>query len=150
MNRPLYHTLPVPLQNFIKKLNLPEIIKFDNLLVNKRITPREMSSKKSRKAKLEDSDSDSGPEDRTPASKKPKTEQKSASSGNDDENMFSISKMRFVNVREFRGKVLIDIREFYDKDGELKPGKKGICLNTEQWQALKDQIENVDAAIKKF
>lgn len=33
--------------------------------------------------------------------------------------------MRYVSVREFRGKVMVDIREFYDADGDLKPGKKG-------------------------
>ena len=37
-----------------------------------------------------------------------------------------LSAKRFVNVREFRGKVLIDIREYYTDDaGELKPGKRG-------------------------
>lgn len=41
---------------------------------------------------------------------------------------------KFVDVREFKGKILIDIREYYEKNGEMLPGKKGISLNTEQWE----------------
>lgn len=34
--------------------------------------------------------------------------------------------MRFINVRTFNGKVLVDIREYYtDDSGERKPGRKG-------------------------
>ena len=37
-----------------------------------------------------------------------------------------LSAKRFVNVRTFNGKVLVDIREYYtDDSGERKPGKKG-------------------------
>lgn len=37
-----------------------------------------------------------------------------------------IGKMRYVSVRDFKGKVLIDIREYWmNQDGEMKPGKKG-------------------------
>jgi len=33
---------------------------------------------------------------------------------------------RQVNVRNFKGKYYVDIREmYYDKEGDLKPGKKG-------------------------
>ena len=39
--------------------------------------------------------------------------------------------MRFVYVRDFKGKALIDIREYYDAGGQLKPGKKGIALNVQ-------------------
>ena len=39
--------------------------------------------------------------------------------------------MRFVDVRDFKGKALIDIREYYDAGGQLKPGKKGIALNVQ-------------------
>ena len=40
--------------------------------------------------------------------------------------LFQLSRQRFVNVREFRGKVLVDIREYYEPNvGDLKPGKKG-------------------------
>ncbi|XP_077551811.1 activated RNA polymerase II transcriptional coactivator p15-like [Haemaphysalis longicornis] len=112
-----------------------------------------MSSKK--RSKLEDSDSDSGPEDRNPPAKKGKaTENKSkgnSSSGGDNEDgMFTLGKKRFVSVREFKGRVMVDIREYYeDSNCDLKPGKKGICLQLDQWNALKNQIDDIDAAIQK-
>lgn len=40
--------------------------------------------------------------------------------------VFQIGKMRYVSVRDFKGKILIDIREYWmDQAGEMKPGKKG-------------------------
>lgn len=37
--------------------------------------------------------------------------------------------MRYVSVRDFKGKVLIDIREYWmDQEGEMKPGRKGTVL----------------------
>ena len=30
----------------------------------------------------------------------------------------------------------MDIREFYHSSGEIKPGKKGISLGRDQWEAL--------------
>ncbi|KDQ21743.1 hypothetical protein BOTBODRAFT_26169 [Botryobasidium botryosum FD-172 SS1] len=49
---------------------------------------------------------------------------------------------RRVTVREFKGKPLVDIREFYvDKGtGEEKPGNKGIALSIEQWELLKSSV----------
>merc|ERR1712098_347458 len=91
---------------------------------------------------LSDSDSDSGPEDRLPPQKKKKPEKKPAAKssgsggGGDQENMFQLSKMRFASVSEFRGKVMVGIREYYEADGEMKPGRKGISLNLEQWKRL--------------
>ncbi|KAL4660806.1 activated RNA polymerase II transcriptional coactivator p15-like [Arapaima gigas] len=68
-----------------------------------------------------------------------------------DDNMFQIGKMRYVSVRDFKGKVLIDIREYWmDQEGEMKPGRKGISLNPEQWNQLKDQISEIDAAVKRI
>ncbi|KTF85612.1 hypothetical protein cypCar_00011462 [Cyprinus carpio] len=74
---------------------------------------------------------------------------KSSSSKND--NMFQIGKMRYVSVRDFKGKVLIDIREYWiDQEGEMKPGRKGISLNPEQWNQLKEQIGEIDDAVRRI
>ncbi|XP_076339510.1 activated RNA polymerase II transcriptional coactivator p15-like isoform X2 [Tachypleus tridentatus] len=87
---------------------------------------------------------------RNPPPKKVKTDNVSQSKSKSEDSLFQLSKMRFVSVREFRGKVMVDIREYYESDGDLKPGKKGICLNLDQWKALKSHIDNIDEAIKQF
>ncbi|XP_051748466.1 SUB1 regulator of transcription b [Ctenopharyngodon idella] len=70
---------------------------------------------------------------------------------NSDDNMFQIGKLRYVSVRDFKGKVLIDIREYWmDQAGEMKPGKKGISLNPEQWNQLKEQMSDIDDAVKRL
>lgn len=37
---------------------------------------------------------------------------------------WEISKMRRVTVSSFRGKTMVNIREYYEKDGQELPGKK--------------------------
>ena len=39
--------------------------------------------------------------------------------------ILQISKNRRVTVRNWQGKIVVDIREFYVKDGKQMPGKKG-------------------------
>nr|XP_057926505.1 SUB1 regulator of transcription b isoform X2 [Doryrhamphus excisus] len=65
--------------------------------------------------------------------KKPKSGESSKPGGssksgsNAEDNMFQIGRMRYVSVRDFKGKVLIDIREYWtNSDGDMKPGKKGL------------------------
>jgi len=53
-----------------------------------------------------------------------------------------------VKINEFRGSVFVDIREYYDQDGEKKPTKKGISLSAGQYQKLKDLIPEIDEALK--
>uniref|UniRef100_A0A4W3I9U6 Activated RNA polymerase II transcriptional coactivator p15 n=2 Tax=Callorhinchus milii TaxID=7868 RepID=A0A4W3I9U6_CALMI len=68
-----------------------------------------------------------------------------------EDNLFQIGKMRYVSVREFKSRVLIDIREYWmNQDGEMKPGKKGISLSPDQWNQLKEMIPDIDDAIKRF
>ncbi|KAK5640947.1 hypothetical protein RI129_009494 [Pyrocoelia pectoralis] len=100
-----------------------------------------MPKSKPSKKKSESSDSDSGPEDRGPAKK-----QKVESS---EENSWSLGKHRFVKLTEFKGKWYVNIREYYDSDGELKPGKKGIMLTMEQWYKFKEIVPELEDAIKK-
>ncbi|PSN31161.1 RNA polymerase II transcriptional coactivator [Blattella germanica] len=109
-----------------------------------------MGKDKDKKKKVEsDSSSDSGPDDvKPPASKKSKPNT-SSSKKDDEEPSWVLERNRFVKVREFKGKVYVDIREFYESDGELKPGKKGISLSMVQWQKLKSFVEEIDDAIKE-
>jgi len=66
----------------------------------------------------------------------------------DGEKYVSLGKNRRATVRKFNGKPLIDIREFYvDKEEQLKPGKKGISLTPEQWEALKQCLPAIDGAL---
>ncbi|XP_032296871.1 CUGBP Elav-like family member 5 isoform X5 [Coturnix japonica] len=70
--------------------------------------------------------------------KRPKTEARSSRAAakpqgrdSEEEGMFQIGKMRYVRVSCFKGKVLVDIREFYmDKEGDMKPGRKGCAFLT--------------------
>jgi hypothetical protein len=42
-----------------------------------------------------------------------------------DGNIFwEISKMRRVTVSEYKGKQMVSVREYYEQNGEIKPGKK--------------------------
>lgn len=111
-----------------------------------------MPKHKSAETVESDSTSDSGPDDREPVVKKQKKEKEKkkvkSSSGDDQEHSFPLSKQKFLNVREFKGRLLIDIREFYDAGGELKPGKKGISLTVDQWRKLESQMDEINESIQ--
>ncbi|NXP03604.1 TCP4 polymerase, partial [Thinocorus orbignyianus] len=79
------------------------------------------------------------------------TEKPAGQGSEEEEGMFQIGKLRYVRVSCFKGKVLVDIREFYtDQEGRIKPGRKGIALSAEQWNQLKEIIPEIDAALKRF
>uniref|UniRef100_A0A3P8U4G5 Activated RNA polymerase II transcriptional coactivator p15 n=1 Tax=Amphiprion percula TaxID=161767 RepID=A0A3P8U4G5_AMPPE len=75
------------------------------------------------------SDSDSAKLVKKPKSgesSKPGGSSKGSSNG---DSMFQTGKMRYVCIRDFKGKALMDIREYWmNQDGEMKPGKKGTSL----------------------
>ncbi|XP_045473570.1 RNA polymerase II transcriptional coactivator-like [Harmonia axyridis] len=94
-----------------------------------------------RTKKADSSDSDSGQEDRGPVKKQKITPE--------EENSWYLGNKRFVKLSEYKSKWYVNIREFYEANGELKPGRRGMMLTMEQWQKLKGIVGEVDEAIKK-
>ncbi|KOC68927.1 Activated RNA polymerase II transcriptional coactivator p15 [Habropoda laboriosa] len=77
-------------------------------------------------------------------SKKPRQE-----SNEDEDDTWDLGSNRKVTVKHLKGKLYVDIREmYYDKDANLKPGRKGICLNMSQWRKLLSVLEDVDKVVK--
>lgn len=68
----------------------------------------------------------------------------------DDEIAFLLDKRKRITLRKFKGKLLIDIREFYEDHCLMKPGKKGIALSKENWTKLKKFIDKIDSAIENM
>ncbi|XP_020234952.1 RNA polymerase II transcriptional coactivator KIWI [Cajanus cajan] len=100
------------------------------------------------KAKRRDDDaaSDADSEGHAPPRKAIKKD-----SDDDSDSIFvcEISKNRRVSVRNWQGRVVVDIREFYLKDGKQMPGKKGISLTMDQWNVLRGHVEEIDKAVSE-
>ncbi|ESX00900.1 hypothetical protein HPODL_00313 [Ogataea parapolymorpha DL-1] len=60
------------------------------------------------------------------------------------------SEKRRVSVRKFKGATLVDIREYYQKEGKWLPGSKGIALTEDQWKALRGLIGEIDDSISQL
>ena len=79
---------------------------------------------------------------------------------------WEISKARRVTISSFRGKTMISIREYYEKDGQELPGKKvggfpswsllflislfaqGIALPVEQFSSLVSLLPDIESALQ--
>ncbi|KAK8178785.1 transcriptional Coactivator p15-domain-containing protein [Phyllosticta citribraziliensis] len=93
-------------------------------------------------------------DDEAPKSKKAKTTKAKKSAGADglmtDDNgdpYWEISNSRRVTVSEFKGKSMVNIREYYEKDGKTLPGKKGISLTVDQYRALLEALPAVESVL---
>uniref|UniRef100_H3GQR7 Transcriptional coactivator p15 (PC4) C-terminal domain-containing protein n=1 Tax=Phytophthora ramorum TaxID=164328 RepID=H3GQR7_PHYRM len=62
--------------------------------------------------------------------------------------VFELSPKRRVTVRKWKAMKFVDVREFYDDNGEAKPGKKGISLTPEQWEKLCSFSDAIAEAIQ--
>ena len=60
---------------------------------------------------------------------------------------FVLDNKKRITVHKFKGQIKVDIREFYDDNGEMKPGKKGITLNMDNWKKFKGFIAYIDETI---
>jgi len=55
---------------------------------------------------------------------------------------------RKVALSEFRGKLYVGVREYYEKDGKLLPGQKGLSMTLDQWQALVQAMPAIKAGLE--
>ncbi|CAI5526767.1 unnamed protein product [Closterium sp. Naga37s-1] len=58
-----------------------------------------------------------------------------------------LSGKRKLTVSEFKGRLLVSIREYYEKGGKDMPSSKGISLPPDQWDKLVRHIDTVQEAI---
>ena len=58
----------------------------------------------------------------------------------------NLSDQKRVSVRAFKGNLSVDLREYYLKEGDWLPTKKGISLDLEQWAIVKS---GMDAVLQK-
>ncbi|KAI3462417.1 hypothetical protein Pfo_019080 [Paulownia fortunei] len=85
----------------------------------------------------------------------PKKTSKADSNSDDSDHIVvcELSKNRKVSVRNWQGKVVVDIREFYIKDGKEFPGKKDAhfllsLINSQQiWKILRDHVDEIDQEV---
>ncbi|GMR45096.1 hypothetical protein PMAYCL1PPCAC_15291 [Pristionchus mayeri] len=113
------------------------------------LQPKKVDKKKKVQKREASSSGDEGVSDPTPLKKKTKTEDGTTTIKNaEGVEMVEIGKMKYACVRSFKGQTYIDIREYYmDKDGQMKPGKKGISLSTEQYANFKKTIGYIDGKL---
>ncbi|KAL6310319.1 transcriptional Coactivator p15-domain-containing protein [Sparassis latifolia] len=63
----------------------------------------------------------------------------------DGDRFIDLGKKRRATVRTFKGTIFLDIREYYGQEGDEQPGKKGVTLQQEQWESLKNNGDSIDA-----
>jgi hypothetical protein len=44
---------------------------------------------------------------------------------------------------------MVSIREFFEKDGEWLPTKKGISITKDVWKTFKSLVKDIDQALEK-
>lgn len=80
----------------------------------------------------------------------PEKKAKMGARTDDKEPTWVLEGKKLVKVREFKGKVYIDIREFYEKNGELLPGKKGISLTPDMWRKLLSLGDEINETVSSM
>jgi hypothetical protein len=66
----------------------------------------------------------------------------------DESFSLEISPKRKVTILIFKGTPMVNVREYYEKNGELCPGAKGLSMPEEQWTAFKAVLPNLVQSMK--
>ncbi|KAM3503299.1 hypothetical protein MY11210_008778 [Beauveria gryllotalpidicola] len=72
--------------------------------------------------------------------------------GKDDEGnpFWELSGKRRVGISKFNNAIMVNIREYYEKDGKVLPAKKGISLSVEQYTALFKVMPSINEKLRKM
>ncbi|KAK2880053.1 hypothetical protein FQN49_000631 [Arthroderma sp. PD_2] len=62
---------------------------------------------------------------------------------------WEISRQRRVTISTFKGRVLVNVREYYEKDGQDLPGKKGISMTLEQFNSLVTLLPEITTVVEQ-
>ena len=77
----------------------------------------------------------------------PKNNKKSELIVTDDEVILHLDNKKRLTISKFKGRLFVNIREYYDDNGTMKPGKKGITLSKDCWKRISDNITDINEAI---
>ena len=64
-----------------------------------------------------------------------------------NEPFYELTSKKRVSVSEYRNQKYVGVREYYEKDGKMLPGRKGVNLNKEQFEALVAAAPLIDQAL---
>ncbi|CAG8889503.1 unnamed protein product [Penicillium egyptiacum] len=81
--------------------------------------------------------------------KKAKVNTTEAKTDSNGDRYWEISKMRRVTISSFRGKTQVNVREYYEKDGQELPGKKGISMPVDQFAAIVSILPEIEKVLKE-
>ncbi|KND89676.1 putative RNA polymerase II transcriptional coactivator [Tolypocladium ophioglossoides CBS 100239] len=109
-------------------------------------------SKKRSASTVEDEDDNGPPVAPKAAKKSKKVASTGAPDGKDDEGnpFWELSNKRRVGVSQFKNLWMVNVREYYEKDGKMLPGKKGISLSIEQYTALLKAVPSINATLREM
>ncbi|KAK4937535.1 hypothetical protein LTR66_005506 [Elasticomyces elasticus] len=67
----------------------------------------------------------------------------------DDEGceFWELSAVRRATISTFKGAQMVNIREYYEKDGKKLPGKKGISLPVDQFAVIIEALPDIESVL---
>ena len=61
--------------------------------------------------------------------------------------IFDLNRSKKVVVKKFKGQVIVDIRETFEKDGKTLFTKKGVGMTHDTWEKFKSLIPIIDKEV---